>query len=146
MREIKFRGKRVDNDEWEYGYLYHHAPPLQCFAGEQKSNGDTFIVKTGFADWNMIRPMDMFPVVPETVGQFTGLHDRTTDCFWCEGDILGAIEAEDKSRCIIMCDEVGFYRQGIREDCQVRLHPSDVYYWKKIGNIHEYPESSEAVR
>ena len=24
MRDIKFRGKRVDNDKWVYGYLYIH--------------------------------------------------------------------------------------------------------------------------
>lgn len=31
MRKISFKGKRVDNNEWEYGYLCRYG-----FAGKEK--------------------------------------------------------------------------------------------------------------
>ena len=56
MREILFRGKRLDNGEWEYG----------------------FIVKM-FGAYHIIDKDDentAYEVIPETVGQYTGLKDK----------------------------------------------------------------------
>jgi hypothetical protein len=75
MRVNKYRGKRIDNGEWVYGGYYEHQPPLQCIDNSnEKSN--YFIVQTGFADWNMSRPVEFIEVIPETVGQFTGRYDN----------------------------------------------------------------------
>ena len=62
MREIKFRGKRVDNGEWVYGYYVIH---------------DMCIGKHDFRNLILCNNQmsDMFPVIPESVGQFTGLAD-----------------------------------------------------------------------
>lgn len=60
MREIKFRGKRIDNGEWVYGYL------VKQF-GAYKIYDDS---KENFGDW-------IHEVDPETVGQFTELYDST---------------------------------------------------------------------
>ncbi|MFD2921997.1 YopX family protein [Terrimonas rubra] len=46
MREIKFRGKRIDNGEWVFGYL------------------------------ESLREIRGYFIDPETVGQFTGLKDK----------------------------------------------------------------------
>lgn len=73
-RTIKFRGQRVEIKEWVYGYLFEHEPPLQCISNREKETSRYFILKTGFADWNMMRPVDMVEVIAETVGQYT----RTT--------------------------------------------------------------------
>ena len=56
MREILFRGKRVDNGEWVYGDLSQH------------KTGKKFI-KCGSA-------IHSYEVIPKSIGQYTGLTDK----------------------------------------------------------------------
>ena len=75
MREIKFRGKRIDNGEWVYGYIVKVASP--CGLG--------WVMHIPAKD-----PDDNHRVVqvnPSTVGQYTGLKDKNgTEIF--EGDAV----------------------------------------------------------
>lgn len=57
-REILFRGKRVDNGEWVEGYLYRLSEKLNPFIMVINKSGEAY------------------PVIPETVGQYTGLKDK----------------------------------------------------------------------
>ena len=69
-REILFRGKRMDNDKWEVGFLSWSDSPRK-----RSYHINNHVVYT------------------ETVGQFTGLIDKNgTKIF--EGDILNFMESE----------------------------------------------------
>lgn len=72
MREIKFRGKRIDNNEWVYGYLQK-----QAVEGEEY-----------YITWPCTELINNCRVViPKTIGQFTGLYDKNNTPIF-EGDIV----------------------------------------------------------
>ena len=71
MREILFRGKRVDNGEWITGYYIkanHHWH-------SQGIHEDWFVVDTiQNGGWCNVR--GKYAIIPETIGQYTGLTDK----------------------------------------------------------------------
>ena len=84
-REIaKFRGKRIDNGKWVYGY-YFITPLTDESTGSNPSEGWFFL--TGRERHCISEEHCVYEVVPETVGQYTELND-VNDKEIYRGDII----------------------------------------------------------
>lgn len=75
MRDITFRGKSVSTGEWVYGYLIGRAEDSgkPCQGKYFIDNGEPF--------------NKAVEVIPETVGQYTGIIDTAGEMLF-EGDIV----------------------------------------------------------
>lgn len=128
MREILFRGKRAENDEWVFGDLRH------IFYGECYPH----IVDNSNGLNNSVCGLE---VDPATVGQFTGLTDRNGVKIF-EGDIVH-VKAHSCSFTgyVIYWPEEARYacktKSGIRYAICARLE------FEVVGNIYDNPELLE---
>lgn len=76
MREILFRGKRIDNGMWVYGSYMSHKEYMGCVCSGKSEPVRHLILYDGCADWDMPITIEYCEVDPATVGQYTGLKDR----------------------------------------------------------------------
>lgn len=142
MREILFRGKRVDNGEWMEGDLIQSRDKTYI---HPKANSFR-VSETGLSKLIVLRE-----VYPETVGEYTGLTDKNGKKIF-EGDILqdkfGQIKIVD------YCNEWGAFRacfvKALNDEGKIVATVGGASFvgtiWRKyevIGNIHDNPELLE---
>lgn len=142
MREILFRGKRVDNKEWVYGF----------YSNAKGENGRFHYIQ----DENSFVKVD-----PSTVGQYTGITDKNDKKIF-EGDIVAftfhsdlAEHARLEERPEITENHVILFHDGsfwmkrivVPDSLTVHLYGGRIMLeslWKNrievIGNIHDNPD------
>ena len=134
MREILFRGKRIDNGEWVEGFYYK--------AKYYKTDTELSDYITIPHPDEMYRGSDHILVEPETVGQFTGLYDKYGKRIF-EGDIINCYtlsRVRDYENSVVRWNEVLLCFMAGRNSLYGG-HAADIY--EVIGNIHDNPELLE---
>jgi hypothetical protein len=107
MRTIKFKGLRVDGNGWVYGSFIHNNIDCPCIIDIDA---------------------EQYEVIPETVGQFTGLIDVNGKEIY-EGDVVEAPWHYTEGK-IVNLDYQEYFMYAVCEYCL-----EDVL--KIIGNIHD---------
>ena len=136
MREILFKGKRIDNGEWVEGYY-------------TESKGKTFIgidISIGIDD---IFEVFCTPVIrwlevdPETLCQFTGLYDKNGNKIW-ENDILMAhldeSYPEDVTYETVEWGVAGWVAHETGSTNREYLDEFDTEHFEVVGNIFDNKE------
>ena len=139
MREILFRGKRIDNGEWVFGDLIRE--PWGYCIQVVTGSGNEYIRKK-------------YAITEETVGQYTGLKDKNGERIF-EGDMIKPFDDEVDKMVVefhygqfLLClygergylaeygwEEEGNY--GCFESEPLSSYGDDI---EIIGNIHDNPE------
>lgn len=134
MREILFRGKKY-NGEWVHGY-YVQANNSWHGHGKHKE----WVVCSACANGGWFALQEKHAVIPETVGQYTGLLDKNGRKIF-EGDAVWF--SDEKERGVVCFDEIGacFSVRFDTFDANFdHLYSNEL---EIIGNVYDNPELME---
>ena len=153
-REIKFRGKRVDNGEWVYGVPGYdfsqqikYIMPDMFFAtrdyGELDDEENVIIEDT-------VALGGFYAVIPETVGQLIGLKDKNGVEIFANSSIVKFKLLEELNKEIELTGTFNYCVEELRHEldifnnekylCLSYLSNGTMYDFEVIGNIHDSPE------
>lgn len=152
MRTTKFRGFVAELGKFVYGdLLLNNGHPIIVIQVERSYIGTTYA--GAGSHWHIETPA--YKVKPETVGEFTGLHDKNGNEIY-EGDILDAYHSsfEKTQRGFVFFDNGTFMlcsvnKEGVKRAVRYwndgshdwySMENYDSFELEIIGNIYENPE------
>ena len=127
MREILFRGKLVYNGTWVYGGFYKE--PV-----DDIKYGKLYIITASLESAGNANE-----VIPESIGQFTGLTDKNGKRVF-EGDILQWVDEDstcEGTKLIFIVKFDGEYEGFFGEGEFDNIEPWQFRNHEVIGNIHD---------
>ena len=135
MREILFKGKRIDNGEWVVGQYVN-----TCYPGNGKETGH-FIV---------VYPNEYHEIYTSTLCQFTGLCDKNGKKIW-ENDICDRKEKYPEVVKMANGDWTLDYSYAIGRDygnsyCNLGFYVNERKCVEVVGNIFDNPELLQEER
>lgn len=155
LREILYRGKRKDNGEWVYGYPMRDTAP--CSA---KARGACVCPHGGSVSviifWDdPFHEYDYEDVVPETMGEFTGLTDKNGAKIFqgdiCDFSVFDFNDCDTQYRGVVVYSGSRFmlWKTAESEYCGADggfdldwvIGQDDEF--EVVGNIHDNPELLE---
>lgn len=146
-----FRGKRKDNGEWVYGGIYYQK-------SDEVKDKAVYIIGGSLNDVGCA-----YEVIPETIGQCTGLKDKNGKLIF-EGGILKGFsypflsDGEYNYYAVVVWLEnspaFGIYTiknpkskvRGISSGNTEYMSEWDSNNWEVIGNVYDNPELLEVER
>lgn len=130
MREIKFKGKRIDNGEWVYGYYVKSVATHYITLHNATNINERYDGMFFYGD-------EVLEIDPTTLGQYTGLKDKNDKEIY-EGDRLG----EDNYKLVVVFRDGKFHPHY--DNGNAEQYESYDYRWYRdlevTGNIHENKE------
>lgn len=149
MREILFRGKRVDNGKWVYGDLIQSGEKHRPIDREDIPFSNSYIIRKTTPSYTdgclkgceWLLSSHAVHVDPFTVGQYTGLKDKNGTMIF-EGDEVDIIPENEEIGVIEWADGEAMFVINGDGWCATfdNYYPYDV---EVIGNIHDNPELVE---
>ena len=134
IREVIFRGKRTDNGEWVCGYY----TKARYFLNKKEMH---IIFEPDVEAFPHCEFTGYEEVLPETVGQYTGLTDKNGVKIF-EGDI---VRHDENYHDMVISYDVENWGGWLYEDMDDNMQAYSIYEFclkdiAVVGNIHDNPD------
>ena len=135
MREILFRGKRIDNGEWVEGYY--------GIKGKGTDIENHYIMvptfQSSIGNYDYMCYFTDVHIDSETLCQYTGLKDKNGNRIW-ENDIVEDKRFNGFYKIVFRVRDGGWYVENINSGALFRIIERTSCQYERCGNIFDNPE------